>query len=515
MEEYNFIAFDIGATSGRAILATFKNNKLSLKELTRFPNTIIRIKNRFFWDIYALYEHLKEGLRTVAKENISIDAIGIDTWGVDFVYVGEKDTILGLPRSYRDPYTNGIPEEYFKLLPKQEVYNLTGIQVMNFNSLYQLYAAKREKSSVLKSAKHILFIPDALSFLLTGKKVCEYTIASTSQLLNAKTKKIEPVLLEKIGMDTSLFPCEVMPGTMIGNLADYIVEECGLNQTIPVVAVAGHDTASAVAAVPAENENFAYLSSGTWSLMGIELNELVISEESYKMNFTNEGGVDGTIRFLKNITGMWLLERCRKEWEDEGFRYSYPEIITLSDTAVAFRSLVDPDDPRFANPESMVKAIYDYCKDTGQALPNSHSEYIRCIFDSLALKYKYTFHCLEQIAPFEINKLHVIGGGSQNKLLNQFTANAIGVPVVAGPSEATAIGNAMLQAKGLGIVHSLSEIRKIIYNSCSLDTYYPENSDIWDEAYESFLRITNLTQIISRKTKKICYEKRRISFKEF
>ena len=478
MDTHNFIAFDIGATSGRTILATIENNKLSLKELTRFPNTIIKIQNRFCWDIYALYEHLKNGLRRAAEENVYINSIGIDTWGVDFVYVGEDDTLLGLPRSYRDPYTNGIPEEYFKLLPQREVYELTGTQVLNFNSSYQLYAAKRENSSALKAAKQILFMPDAFSFLLTGEKVCEYTIASTSQLLNARTKKIEPVLLETIGLNTDLFPRGVMPGTIIGNLSDNLVKECGLSQTIPVVAVAGHDTASAVAAVPAENENFAYLSSGTWSLMGIELQEPVISEESYAMNFTNEGGVDGTIRFLKNITGMWLLEQCRKEWETEGIRYSYSEIVVLSDSANAFQSVIDPDDSRFANPESMTKAIADYCKETNQAVPCDHAEYVRCIFQSLASKYKQVFQHLEQIAPFRIEKLHVIGGGSQNKLLNQFTANAIGVPVAAGPAEATAIGNAMLQAKGLGIVQSLQEMREIIRNSFSPEIFQPEKTNV-------------------------------------
>ncbi|GHT72745.1 rhamnulokinase [Bacteroidia bacterium] len=476
MDTYNFIAFDIGATSGRTILATIKDNNLSLKELTRFPNTMIRIRNRFYWDIYALYEYLKTGLRRAAEENVVIHSIGIDTWGVDFACVGEDDTLLGLPRSYRDPYTNGIPEEYFKLLPQREVYELTGTQVLNLNTLYQLYAAKRENSSALKAAKHILFMPDALSFLLTGEKICEYTIASTSQLLDARTKKIEPVLLKIIGLNADLFPRGVMPGTIIGNLSDNIIKECGLKQPIPVVAVAGHDTASAVAAVPAENENFAYLSSGTWSLMGIELKEPVISEESYAMNLTNEGGVDGTIRFLKNITGMWLLEQCRKEWETEGFCYSYPEIVALSDSADAFQSLIDPDDSQFANPESMTKAITGYCKKTGQATPQSHAEYVRCIFQSLALKYKQVFQCLEQIAPFKIEKLHVISGGSQNKLLNQFTANAIGVPVVAGPAEATAIGNAMMQAKGLGIVHSLSEMREIIRHSFIPEIFQPENN---------------------------------------
>jgi rhamnulokinase len=433
---------------------------------------------------------LKEGLTVAASENIS--AIGIDTWGVDFVYLGEDGSILSQPRSYRDPYTNGKPEEYFKLVPKQEVYGLTGIQIMNFNSIFQLYAAKCENSSALKAAKSLLFMPDALSYLLTGEKFCEYTIASTSQLLNPGTKKIETGLLEAMGVDPSLIQPIVMPGKIIGHLSDAIAKECGIGK-IPVVAVAGHDTASAVASVPAENKNFAYRSSGTWSLMGIEVKEPIITEGTYNLNFTNEGGVDGSIRFLKNITGMWLLEQCRKEWEFAGQKYTYPEIVALSDSVEGFQFLIDPDHSSFANPENMSEAIAAYCRNTGQKAPATHAGFIRCIFDSLALKYKHVLGSLQKISPFEIEKLHVIGGGSQNKLLNQFTANAIGLPVVAGPAEATAIGNIMMQAKGLGIVNSLEEIREIVRNSVSLETFYPENTVLWNKAYADFLSIINKT----------------------
>lgn len=487
---YNFFAFDLGATSGRSILGTLKDGKLELKELTRFPNKIIRVHDKYYWDIFALFDELKTGLSVIASQNITLDAIGIDTWGVDFVYFGEDGTILSQPRSYRDPYTNGKPEEYFKLLSKKEVYDLTGIQIMNFNSIYQLYAAKCENSSALNAAKDVLFMPDALSYLLTGKKVCEYTIASTSQLLNPRTKNFEAKLFEVMDIDPSIMQPIVMPGEIIGYLTDSIVKECGLNKT-PVIAVAGHDTGSAVAAVPAENENFAYLSSGTWSLMGIEVKDAIINEESYELNFTNEGGVDGTTRFLKNITGMWLLEQCRKEWESEGKKYSYPEIVAMSDSVNGFQSLIDPDHPSFANPESMTKAIVDYCVKTKQEVPSTHAEFIRCIFDSLALKYRLVLNSLQKVAPFKIEKLHVIGGGSQNKLLNQFTANSIGIPVVAGPSEATAIGNVMMQAKGVGIVNSLHEMREVIKNSVTPDIYEPKDSDKWDKAYDKFVQIIN------------------------
>jgi len=470
---YHFFAFDLGATSGRSILGALQDGKIELKELTRFTNKIIRVRDKYYWDIFALYEALKEGLATAASQNIRIDSIGIDTWGVDFVYLGEDGSLLSLPRSYRDPYTNGKPEEYFKLVPKKTVYDRTGIQIMNFNSLYQLYAAKCENYSPLKAAKEILFMPDALSYLLTEKKICEYTIASTSQLLNPITKKFEQELFEAMGISPSIMQPVVMPGTIIGNLSESVAKECGL-PPVPVIAVAGHDTASAVAAVPAENEKFAYLSSGTWSLMGIEVQKPIITDETYQLNFTNEGGVEGATRFLKNITGMWLLEQCRKEWEAAGQEYSYSKIDELSGSVKGFQSVIDPDHPSFANPESMTKAIADYCAQNGQKIPASPAEFIRCIFDSLALKYKDVLSDLQKVAPFQIERLHVIGGGSKNSLLNQMTADAIGIPVVAGPSEATALGNVMMQAKGLGVVQSLQEIRRIIRNSVSPEVFYPE-----------------------------------------
>ena len=473
---YHFFAFDVGATSGRSMLGILQNGIIELKELTRFPNKIIRVRDHYYWDLFALYEALKEGLAVAASQQIPLDAIGIDTWGVDFVYLGEDGSLLSQPRSYRDPYTNGQPEAYFRHIPPKEVYDLTGIQILNFNSIYQLFAADRENFSPLKAAQTILFMPDALSYLLTGKQVCEYTIASTSQLLNPKTKQFEPKLFEAMGRNPSMMRPLVMPGTIIGKLSENIAKACGLPE-IPVIAVAGHDTASAVVAVPAENERFAYLSSGTWSLMGIEVKEPIITEESYQLNFTNEGGVEGTTRFLKNITGMWLLEQCRKEWDAAGRNYTYPEIVKLSRSTAGFQSVIDPDHPFFANPESMTRAIAEYCRANNQTVPETDAAFIRCVFDSLALKYKQVLNDLQKIAPFPIDKVHVIGGGSQNKLLNQMTADAIGIPVVAGPSEATALGNVMMQAKGLGIVNSLQEIREMIRNSVSTELFYPQENN--------------------------------------
>ncbi|HOK36858.1 MAG TPA: rhamnulokinase family protein [Paludibacteraceae bacterium] len=485
---YNFFAVDLGATSGRTILGALQNNTLELKQFTRFQNKILCIHDKYYWNIYSLFEEIKKGLLTASQQGVHIDAMGIDTWGVDFVYLAKDGSLLNLPRSYRDPYTNGIPKEYFSHIPRKRVYDLTGIQIMNFNSLFQLYAARKESSSALEYADSILFIPDAFIYLLTAKKICEYTIASTSQLLNPYTKQIESELLSPMNIEPTIIPQMIMPGTVVGNLVKNIQRECNVPE-IPVIAVAGHDTASAVVAVPAEDENFAYLSSGTWSLMGIETKNPIITEESYRLNFTNEGGVESTNRFLKNITGMWLLEKCREEWKLEGKNYTYVEIVQMAENVDSFQFLIDPDDSIFSNPESMTQAITVYCNNSGQKVPITHAELIRCIFDSLALKYKYVLNSLQKLSSFQINRLHVIGGGSQNKLLNQLTANAIGLPVIAGPAEATAMGNIMMQAKGLGLVSSLTEIRSIIRNSVNLEIFYPQNTELWEKAYKKYLHI--------------------------
>ena len=488
MKNKSFLAFDIGATSGRSILGTLDNGRLQMKELTRFPNQMLQIGNHFHWNIYSLFEHLKAGLAAAKAEGVQISSIGIDTWGVDFALLAKDNTILGAPYAYRDPHTDGMPEQFFQLLPRKQVYDITGIQVMNFNSLYQLFALKQAKSSILEATSEILFMPDALSFMLTGNKVVEYTIASTSQILNPRTKQFESLLLETAGVSPSILGDIVMPGHVVGTLTDVLAEESELGK-IPVIAVAGHDTASAIAAIPAENERFAYLSSGTWSLMGIEVKDAIINDETYALNFTNEGGIEGTTRFLKNITGMWLLEQCLKEWKKEGITYAYEKLVLMAESGTPFQSLIDPDHSSFANPQSMTKAITDYCTATGQTAPSSHTEFVRCIFESLSLKYKSVLGILIDLAPFKIEKLHVIGGGSKNPLLNQWTANAIGIPVMAGPSEATAIGNIMIQAKSAGCVDSLLEMRQIIRDSIQVDEFLPQNNAEWTKAYQRFLEI--------------------------
>ena len=485
MTQTHFFAVDLGATSGRTILGTLSEGSLELRELTRFANPIIETGGHFYWDIYALYNEIIGGLKVVAREGVEIASIGIDTWGVDFVFVGKDGGLLRNPYCYRDPHTVGMMDDYFRHVGKERVYDLTGIQFMNFNSLFQLYTLHKAKDSALEAAEKILFMPDALSYMLTGEMVTEYTIASTSQMLNPRTKQMEQELLDVCGVQTSQFGRFVFPGTQIGVLSDEVQRQTGLG-AIPVIAVAGHDTASAVAAVPAKDERFAYLSSGTWSLMGVEVKDAIINAESFDKNFTNEGGVEGTTRFLKNICGMWLLERCRKEWAEI---YSYNELIDAALAVSSFRSLINPDAPCFANPTSMIDAIKGYCRDTGQLVPESFGEITRCIFESLALRYRQVFGYLQQMAAFPIEVLHVIGGGSRNNLLNQFTCNAVGVPVVAGPSECTAIGNIMLQAKAAGVVEDIAAMRRLIADSVETVIFVPEEDAVWDKGYEQYIKV--------------------------
>lgn len=484
--KHTFFAVDLGATSGRTILASLTEKGIELEEVNRFPNHLIEVSGHFYWDINELYRHILEGMKTVASRNIQIDSIGIDTWGVDFVCIGKDGHLLRQPYAYRDPHTNGAPDEFFKKIPRDEVYQITGIQVMNFNSLYQLDTMRRNSDSALEAADKIAFMPDALSYMLTGNLVTEYTIASTSQMLDAHTQRFSPQLLQAVGLTEENFGKFVFPGECIGTLTPEVQKETGLG-AIPVVAVAGHDTGSAVAAVPALNKNFAYLSSGTWSLIGIETDAAVINEETARLNFTNEGGIGGTIRLLKNICGMWLLERCRKEWPER----SYPELIAEAEQCEPFRSLINPDDEIFANPTSMVDAICEYCQSTGQPSPQTQGEFTRCIFESLALRYKQVLEDLQKLSAYPIETLHIIGGGSRNALLNQFTADATGMEVVAGPSEATAIGNVMVQAMAMGVVNNIGEMRQLIYNSIPLSTYVPQQTSVWETAYNNFKKYSH------------------------
>ncbi len=484
-----YFAVDLGATSGRTILGTLVNGKLEQEELTRFPNNLIETGGHFYWDIYALYLEMIKGLQVVGKRGIEITSIGIDTWGVDFVFIGEDDAILRNPVAYRDPHTFAAFDDYLEnVLDRKTVYDITGIQFMNFNSLFQFHAMRQAGNVAMQQCKKVLFVPDALSWMLTGEAVCEYTIASTSQMLDPRTGDLSEKLIESIGLKREQFGRMVQPGTKIGVLIPEVQKMTGLG-AVPVIAVAGHDTGAAVAAVPAKNEEFAYLSSGTWSLMGIETKEAIINDRSYELNFTNEGGIEGTTRFLKNICGMWLYERCRKEWPEEVRKLSHPELQGSAMDVQPFRSIINPDDKAFANPSSMIEAIQQYCRETKQAVPETPAEICRCIFDSLALRYRQVFTWLKEFASFDLNVLHIIGGGSLNKYLNQFTADSLGVEVLAGPQECTAIGNIMLQAKASGDVADIWDMRRIIADSVEMVQYEPKDKSLWDEGYDKYLNI--------------------------
>ena len=472
-KHYRFLAFDCGATSGRAIIGTFANGGFRMEEVYRFPNQTLEIGGKYYWNVYGIYEHFLKCLTELGKRHIPMDSIGIDTWGVDFGCIGHDGTLLGLPRAYRDPYTDGVPEKFFKTISQEKLYALTGTQILNFNTIFQMFAQAEDGSMAYQHAKKILFMPDLLAYLLTRGKVCEYTIASTSGLMNQKTQQLEPLLMEAVGLSQDQIPDRVQPGEIVGRLRYSIANETGLGE-VPVVAVAGHDTASAVVAVPAENEHFAYLSSGTWSLMGIETSEPIINETSARLNFTNEGGIEGTTRFLKNITGMWLVEQCRKKWQAQGKDYTYAEMTEMAQSAKTYEGRINPDNPRFAHPTDMEAEIRNALFDNGFAAPANDAEMLSCIYHSLAERYKEVLDQLQEMAPFQIEKLHIIGGGSANDLLNQWTADALGISVVAGPTEATAIGNLMEQAKAAGLVSDRWAMRKMLAETFHVKRYYPD-----------------------------------------
>ncbi|MCM1111056.1 MAG: rhamnulokinase [Clostridium sp.] len=472
-----YVAIDLGATSGRTVLAAVDDGgRIRFEEVNRFPNHIVQVGRHLYWNILELYRNILEGLSLVARRGVSPRSIGIDTWGVDIAFVGKDGGLLGMPYSYRDSHTLNAPEQFFTRCPESEVYETTGIQVMEINTLFQLDTLSRNNDSALRSADKVLFIPDLLNYLLTGKKTTEYTIATTGQIVNARTRRIEASLIDATGLSPDLFSEMVFPGDTIGTLTPEIQRITGLGE-IEVVAVGSHDTASAVAAIPAANRNFAFLSSGTWSLMGCEVDEPIITEASHRNNFTNEGGVNATIRFLKNICGMWLLERCRAEWGDT----DYGSLIAEAGEAIPFRSFIDPDDPMFANPESMTDAIACYCRETGQPVPETRGQFVRAILESLALRYREVLEMLRDMVPFPIERLHIIGGGSRNEMLNQFTADALALEVVAGPTEATALGNIMVQS-GL--------TRDQIAQSVETVSYLPGDSAPWDTVYSRYLAIT-------------------------
>ena len=488
MAKSNLLAFDIGASSGRAILGILENNKVELLEIHRFKNQMTKIHGSYFWNIFDLFDELKTGLKKCISDfDIQPDSVGIDTWGVDYSLISNEGLLIGLPYAYRDHRTDNSMDEFFEILSKKETYLLSGIQFMQFNTLFQLFSSVQKNYSGLKIAKNLLFTPDALNFLFTGVKKNEYTIASTSQLLKPGKPEWEKKLFEAAGIPAKIAGEIIKPATVLGDLLPEVLEETG-SAPIPCIAVASHDTASAIVSVPAQGKNWAYLSSGTWSLLGIESNVPLVSEKTLEMNFTNEGGVEGTTRFLKNIMGMWLIQECKRIWDQEG-ELDWHQIVELCNASEPFKSIINPDDPSFLNPGNMPVAIQKYCKKTKQPVPESKGEIARCIYDSLVLKYKYTIRQIESVTGNPIQKLHIIGGGAHNKIVNQLTADATGIQVIAGPTEATAIGNIMLQAKALGRVKSLDEIREIVRNSFDVAEYTPSPKLDWESAFKKFEKL--------------------------
>lgn len=494
MSRNSYLAFDLGAESGRTILGSLEGGRLVLDEVSRFPNGMIPLRGHLHWNVLSLFEEMKKGIKVCIQERDgNPQSLGIDTWGVDFSLLARDGSLLSLPFAYRDPRNEGAMEEFFKIVPRLRIYELTGNQFLQFNSLFQLYAMKRERSPLLQMAKDLLFMPDLFNYFFTGQKKTEFTYATTSQLYNPRRKEWEKELFEALGVSCSIMQEVVPPGTHVGFLEESICMETGI-QPIPVIAVASHDTGSAVAGVPAEDRNWAFISSGTWSCMGIEIQQPCINTKALALNFTNEGGVEGTFRFLKNIMGLWLLQECRRVWARE-WLYSYEELTEAAESAQAFRVNLDPDWTGFLNPPDMTEAIRTFCATTGQKPPDTLAAFARCILESLALKYRYVLEQLKDISPHPISRMHIIGGGAKNRLLCQFAANAAGLPVISGPSEATAAGNILFQAKTLGHVGSLEDIRRIIRDSFPLETYQPQDSSIWEDAYERFSEMISALKI--------------------
>jgi rhamnulokinase len=478
----NLAAIDLGASSGRVMLARFSGDRLTLEETHRFPNRPAQVQEHLHWDVLRLFDEIKTGIGK-AGGIAPLSSLGIDTWGVDFALLDDDDHLVGNPYHYRDPHTNGMLEVAFELVDRAEIFERTGIQFMQINSLFQLLAMKGSAS--LERAKTFMMVPDLFNYWLTGRKANEYSNATTTQFYNPHNKEYDGELLMKLGLPSDIYPEIIPPGTNLGWLLLTVAEETSLPQ-VPVIAPACHDTGSAVAAVPMENPKAAYISSGTWSLVGVETRQPVITPQSLAYNFTNEGGVDGTIRLLKNVTGLWLVQECRRIWDTQGIKYTWDEIIALAANTPPFRHLVDPDHPSFLNPPDMPAAIQAFCTQTGQSSPDNQAKILRCIFDSLALKYRWVLERLEEMLGYKLEVIHIIGGGSQNRLLCQLTADATGKPVIAGPVEATAIGNALVQAIALEHVGSLTEGRQLVARSFRLTDYRPRTLSGWDEAYERF-----------------------------
>jgi rhamnulokinase len=472
MHQRRYVALDLGAESGRGMLANIADHRVELTELHRFANTPVHLPTGLYWDTLRLFHEICESIRAASNVSDHLDGIGIDTWGVDFGLIGGDGSLIGNPRHYRDSRTHGAPEEVFRIVSRDEVFRQTGIQFMNINSLYQLYALRKDSPQLLGLSSKLLFMPDLFNYFLTGTFASERTIASTSQFYNPVTKRFVTGLLEKLGIASSLLAELRNPGRELGPVLPHISEHCGLKKEAVVYTTASHDTASAVAAVPAGfNGDWCYISSGTWSLMGVETAEPIINDASLAANFTNESGVAGTIRVLKNIPGLWLLQECRRAWGREGQEYSYPELVERAALAKPIRTQIDLDE--FTAPGNHPERIVEYCRNTGQELPKDAGSMTRVILQSLAARYKKVLELLEKLTGRRIDVIHIVGGGSRNRLLNQLAADFTERQVIAGPAEATAAGNALVQALGAGEISSLEELREVVRRSFEVEEFLP------------------------------------------
>ncbi len=489
MAELKFAAVDLGAESGRVLVGLFDGQRMRLEEAHRFPNVTVRALDTLHWDVLRLWNDIQDGLaRAVSQHGGELSGIGVDTWGVDFGLLDETGALLGNPVHYRDRRNEGMMEAAFEIVPRDELFAATGLQLMQFNTLFQLLALQRQNSPQLAAARSLLFIPDLLHYWLTGQRASEYTIASTSQMLDARTRQWDRTLLERFDLPTGILCDVVAPATELGTLRPEVAERTKVASDTPVIAPAGHDTGSAV---PAEGEHWAYLSSGTWSLMGLELPEPLINDRVAELNFTNEGGVGGTIRFLKNIAGLWLVQECRRSWRRAGHDYSYFDLTQQAAGSSGNVAFVEPDAPDFVAPPDMPEAIRDYCRRTGQTPPEGVGAMVRCCLTSLALKYRWTLERLEELRGAPLEVLHIVGGGTQNKLLSRLTADCLQRPVITGPVEATAIGNILVQATARGELGGLDDIRAVVRRSFPLETFAPDADakDHWDEAYGRYLAL--------------------------
>jgi rhamnulokinase len=482
-----YLALDLGAESGRAILGTLESQRLTLEELHRFPNVPVRVRPSLYWDTLRLWHEIQRALAMAGRERrIQLDGIGVDTWGVDFALLGADGALIENPRHYRDMRTNGMLEAAFQMIPREEIFAQTGIQFMQINTLYQLYAMRLAGSRALACARTLLMTPDLFNYWLTGVAKCELTIASTSQFYNPRLARWATELFDRLYLPKTILPEIVQPGTQLGWLLPDVAESAGLGAT-PVYATGCHDTASAVAAVPASGANWCYISSGTWSLMGVELDEPVIDERSLALNLTNEMGAGRKTRLLKNLAGLWLLQECRRAWTLAGHEFSYEELAAMAAAAPPFGAVIDPD--AFLEPGDMPAKICDHCRSNGQSAPETPAAVARTIFESLALRYRQVLESLETLLGSKLNTIHIVGGGSRNRVLNQFVADATGRTVIAGPTEATAMGNILIQAVGAGEISGLEAAREIVRGSVELETFTPRPAAEWDCAYGKFKMI--------------------------